>query len=333
MPKLENAGRFRQIPLDQIIVGENVRTDYSDIEELANSIFTVGQLEPVLVKSLGKDDDTGLEKFELVAGHRRRLACIRLRERGESVSMIDALVVSGERLTIQLVENLQRADLSPRDRESGIYQLAQSGVSNKEIASRLSKNESFISRNLTAYKIRSAMEKELRADKKRIAELANISTQAFSEITGVKKEHLVGTVLKLIDGGGTLSCARQLMREYNTQLENAKNNEAPPEETEGEDSGEPPLVNEVALPLDDCEPLLPTTMKTEATATKKSASQDPARKLETPPSKKVDLNSVQVVIKAYIEKVGKVYAGYEYEYKTDAAYEIWALLLEELAGS
>jgi len=339
MPKLENAGRFRQIPLDRIIVGENVRTDYSDIEELADSILAVGQLEPVLVKSLGKDGDTGLERFEIVAGHRRRLACIRLRERGESVTMIDALIVSGERLTIQLVENLQRADLNPRDRESGIYQLSQSGVSNKEIAARLSKNVSFISRNLTAHKIRSSVEKELKASmvaeyaEKRVAEVAKISTQALSEITGVKKGHLVDIVLKLIDNGGTLSCARQLMSEYNLRG-NAPMlvpaDKALSEKIEGEESGDPPLMDEDASPPDSCEPILPAP-ETKTTSAKKPASQAPARMLETPPSKKVDLNSVQMVIQAYIDKVNKGDAGYEYEYKTGAAYEIWAFLLAELA--
>ncbi|MCL2410092.1 MAG: ParB N-terminal domain-containing protein [Treponema sp.] len=333
MPKLENAGRFRQIPLDQIIVGENVRTDYNNIDELANSILTVGQLEPALVKSLGKNNDTGLEMFEIVAGHRRRLACLRLRERGESVSMLDSVIVSGERLTLQLIENLQRDDLSPRDREAGIYKLAQSGITNKEIAARLSLNGTFISRNLTAYKIRSAAEKEAQGDKKRITEISNISTQALSEITGVKKEHMARMVQKLIDGGGTLSCARQLMREYNSSNKEpslVSIDNTSPEKNESAEFSDP-LMDDDTLPDDGNIHVLPP-QETKTTSAKKSASQSPARTLEIPPHKKVDLNSVQVVIQEYIDKVSSGEAGYEYEYKTDAAYEIWALLLAELAG-
>jgi len=131
-------------------------------------------------------------------------------------------------------------------------------------------------------------------------------------------------VLKLIDGGGTLSNARQLMREYNSTDKEPSlisPDEALPENTEGEKNSDPPVTDDDASLHDISEPVLPSP-EAKSTSTKKSASQAPARTLETPPSKKVDLNSVQMVIQGYIDKVGKGDAGYEYEYKTDAAYEI-----------
>ncbi|GHV90418.1 hypothetical protein AGMMS50268_09210 [Spirochaetia bacterium] len=42
------------------------------------------------------------------------------------------------------------------------------------------------------------------------------------------------------------------------------------------------------------------------------------------------MNSVQVIIKKYIDDIASAEAGASYQYKTDAAYEIWAHLLKGL---
>jgi len=364
MPKMENAGKLRQIPIDQIIENGNVRTDYADIEELAASIKAVGQLEPVLVKSLGKNKQTQLEEFDLVAGFRRRRAFQYLKDKGDGFTMIDAVVVSGDKLTLQLVENLQRSDLSPRDREAGIYQLNKAGVSNKEIAARLSKSEPFVSRNLAAYKVRASIAqaaaaeiKKLEADavawgenpppgaldgleraREWLKDINELSTQALCEIQGIKKDALIPISKRLIAGGGTVACARQLVRDYN-----APKKEPAPKKTESEESAEPdvsvdggnidPLMTESAIADgSDAGEGEPSETEPKAPPAKKTPTQAPVRVLEEPPHKKVDLNSVQKVIQSYIDKVGDLESGYCYEYKTNAAYEIWSFLLAELAG-
>ena|GEM_PF-769194 len=370
MPKMENAGKLRQIPIDQIVVTDNVRTEFQDIEELAASIQTVGLIEPIIVKALGKNDESGLDEFELVAGDRRRRAFLYLREKGESYTMIDAIVTTGDKLTLQLVENLQRSDLIPRDREAGIFKLSQNGVSNKEIAARLSKGEPFVSRNLAAYKVRLVLQKasvaevtrlenaektwgdnpppgaidELYAAKQWLVDINELSTQALCEIQGVKKDALVPISKRLIAGGGTVSCARQLMKEYNAPRKEpalVPAEEAPPEDTEADAplaSGDDidPLAGDdgVENAAGEGEPSLPApTSSPKAPPSKKAGAQAPARELIEPPHKMVNLNSVQVVIRDYIKKVSEGQAGYEFEYKTDAAYEIWSLLLSELAGT
>ena len=367
MPKLENTGKLRQISLDQIVVTDNVRTEFSDIEELAASIQTVGLLEPILVKALGKSAD-GLDEYELVAGDRRRRAFLYLRDKGEGYTMIDAIVTTGDKLTLQLVENLQRSDLSPRDREAGIRQLSEAGVSNKEIAARLSKSEPFVSRNLTAYKVRDVLVQEALAGIKKLeadiaakgdnppswllgdlkiaqqwlVDINGLSTQALCEIQGVKKDALISMSRNLIAGGGTVSCARQLMRNYNTPQKEAPLAEeaeagSEPEITKQDtalavgDNIDPLADNENTTESNDDEPSLPAPAS-KASSSKKPAGQAPARVLEEPPHKKVNLNSVQAVIRDYIENISKAKAGYEFEYKTDAGYEIWSLLLAELAG-
>jgi ParB/RepB/Spo0J family partition protein len=359
MPKMQNNGKLRQITLNQIILNGNVRTDYTDIEELAASIKAVGLLEPVIVKPLSED------MFELVAGFRRYRAFEYLKEKGDGFTMIDALVVTGDKLTLQLVENLQRSDLTPKDREAGIYQLTQTGVSSKEAAVRLSKNYHFIYRNISAYKVRSYLTqaaltqiKELEADAKRwgespppgalddleaakqwLADIDELATAVLCEFSAVKKESLIPMSKRLIAGGGTLACVRQLLRDYNApkkeastaQPETPATDDADVNISMDDDGGDPIMDDAIALDAGDAGETLPTVKEITSPA-KKTSAPPPARVLESPPHKKVDLNSVQVVIRDYIEKISKGEAGYVFEYKTDAAYEIWSLILAELAG-
>ena len=73
MPKLtpQSALTFK-ISLDQIKETGNVRTSYNDkkIQELADSIFKYGLINPISVKPL-PEDENGIKQYELVAGHRR----------------------------------------------------------------------------------------------------------------------------------------------------------------------------------------------------------------------------------------------------------------------
>jgi len=356
MPKLETAGKLRQIPVDQIIENGNVRTDYADIEELAASIESVGQLEPVLVKPPVKNNDTGLDEFELVAGFRRRRAFLYLKSKGQGFTLMDAVIVSGDKLTLQLVENLQRSDLSPMDREAGIYQLSKAGVSNKEIAARLSKSEPFVSRNLGAYKVRTILVQAATADikadesgsdddaiirrdaaKQWLADINGLSTQALCEIQSVKKDALIPISKRLIAGGGTVACARRLVQELSFQKKppaaTAVETETLDISMDGSGDNVEPLMDDAVLAESgDAGEAAPPEPAVKPQSGKKAPAQPPARTLEEPPHKKVNLNSVQVVIRNYIETISKKEAGYEFEYKTDAAYEIWSLLLAELAG-
>ncbi len=100
---------FRSIPLDQIDRSplNPRRTVTGDqLEELAASIREKGLLQPVLVRSLN-----GAGRYELVCGHRRFAAAqmVGLEELPAIVRELDDQAV----LEIQVVENLQRADLHP----------------------------------------------------------------------------------------------------------------------------------------------------------------------------------------------------------------------------
>jgi ParB family chromosome partitioning protein len=205
MAKMQNGAGLREIPLSQIVDTGNVRVDYRDIEELAESIKKNGQLEPVLIKALEKDTD-GIEQYELIAGHRRYLAHQFLHDQGESITNIKSLVVMGDKLTLQLIENLQRSDLMAAERESGIYTMCKNGLSQKEVAACLSKPDSFISRNVSAYKIREAAVAEG-------IDASGLATRTLNEIQAAADDY-PDLVKKILENGGTLEAARAVMKIY-----------------------------------------------------------------------------------------------------------------------
>jgi hypothetical protein len=131
-----------------------------------------------------------------------------LYDKGESITTIKSLIVTGDKLTLQLVENLQRANLTAAERESGIYAMCKNGLSQKEVAARLSKPETFISRNVSAHKVREA------------ARAAGIDTSALA--TGTLNEiqaaaaaaDYAGLVTEILQEGGTLEVARFVMENY-----------------------------------------------------------------------------------------------------------------------
>jgi len=78
--------------------------DMEKIGELAGSISEVGLLQPILLRAVG-------ERYELVAGHRRWLACKQLK-----LPAIDAVVrkmSDQDAAIIRATENLSRENLSP----------------------------------------------------------------------------------------------------------------------------------------------------------------------------------------------------------------------------
>jgi ParB/RepB/Spo0J family partition protein len=310
---------LREIPLSQIVDNGNVRVDYREIEELAESIKNNGQLEPVLVKPLEKDMD-GITCYELVAGHRRRRAIQFLCDKGESFTTVKALIVTGDTLTLQLIENLQRSDLTAAERESGIYAMCKNGLSQKEAAARLAKPEAFVSRNVSAFKVREAA----------VAaglDASTLATGTLNEIQAAVTADYAELVKEILQNGGTLEVARSVMENYRI----AHGEPANPKKAPGGAAPAPGMKEPGGLsdplgldPLmgDSFEEDLPDNLRetqNEPPAAKppaKPENKKPApveRWIEEfdPPHKQVDFNSVCVAIFEYGKNLEKEIAACE----------------------
>jgi ParB/RepB/Spo0J family partition protein len=198
----------RKIDIAHIVDTGNVRKTYTDIEELAASINEYGLLQPISVKALAPDDQ-GLPRYELVAGFRRWKAFQLLHEQRKGFALIDVILVTGDKLTLQLVENLQRADLTAQEREQGIALMCESGVPKGDVAKLLSKSMSFVSRNIGAHEIRQVLDD------------AGINTSdidttiiyALHKIAG-DKDVLRDAARQLIASGGTKAVAERIVSQY-----------------------------------------------------------------------------------------------------------------------
>ena len=129
----------KDIPIGDICVKSNARTEYTGIEELAESIRQYGLLQPITVYAEG-------EQFTVKAGHRRYMACkslyVREPERFHSIRCI--ISDAGNTAVIQLVENVQRVDLPQADLFNALSSLREQGMTLKQIAEVMGKTEGYI---------------------------------------------------------------------------------------------------------------------------------------------------------------------------------------------
>jgi ParB family chromosome partitioning protein len=100
----------KDIPIGDIAIKGNVRSGYTDIEGLAASINQHGLLQPITVYA-------DVDSFIVKTGHRRYLACKMLyQEEPDRFHRIRYVISDADNTAvIQLVENVQRVDLSQID--------------------------------------------------------------------------------------------------------------------------------------------------------------------------------------------------------------------------
>lgn len=149
-PSGQQAGTAREIPLDEIDEDPNQPRKEFDrelLDELAASIREFGVLQPIKVKP--NPDMPG--RWIIVYGARRFRASLIAGK-----AMIPALVGGGpggskttDELYVQGIENLHRADMTPKEVADFIQELTAAGESKKEIARRLGKKLNFITYHLS----------------------------------------------------------------------------------------------------------------------------------------------------------------------------------------
>jgi ParB/RepB/Spo0J family partition protein len=136
---------YDEIPLGWIVPSpHNPRTHIPDsaLSELADSIRERGVLQPLRVRRLAEPAEGG-ELYELVAGERRWHAARIAGLTSVPVVLSTAQTEAEVRLE-QLVENLQRADLSPLEVARGYQDMARLGMTQTQIAAQVGKSQPVI---------------------------------------------------------------------------------------------------------------------------------------------------------------------------------------------
>lgn len=131
------------------------RFDDDALSELALSIGANGLLQPITVRGIGKrileGGALGETTYRIIAGERRYRA-----SELAGLTHIDAIVrddLSDSQVSVlQVLENLQRADLSTPDLVRGVEQLARQMPAN-DLAKQLGKDKTWVSRYSTVHKL------------------------------------------------------------------------------------------------------------------------------------------------------------------------------------
>jgi len=123
------------------------------LQELADSIEEKGVLQPILIRPI-PDDEQGFKlgrkgesfdvtPFEIVAGERRWRASKLAKQ--ATIPAIVRNLSDKEAIEIQVIENLQRADLSPIEEAEGYKRLLEDhGYTADTLAARLGKSKSYV---------------------------------------------------------------------------------------------------------------------------------------------------------------------------------------------
>lgn len=201
-----------KIPLSQIRETGNVRQEYdaAGIAELAESIKNNGLLNPLTVKP-GQDDENGNKTYELIAGHRRLRAYQLLCENGDDFSMVECCIRPGKKIVLQMIENIQRQDITPREKEEAVKAMLAEGYTQSDIARELSKPIAWVSDIVAGTKVREV------ADKNDI-DTDGIATKTLSQLRSIPAKDLPAKIKELSKRGGTFREATEIMNKAKGRL-------------------------------------------------------------------------------------------------------------------
>ncbi|MCI1211036.1 ParB/RepB/Spo0J family partition protein [Bifidobacterium tibiigranuli] len=163
------------IPLRQLKPNpDNPRTDVGDVSELAASIRAQGLKQELLVTPAG-DGEHGEPVYRIVIGH-RRFAAAQLAGLEYLPCRVEEMTAREER-EVMLVENTQRADLTPIEEADGYQGLLDLGADVGELAGKTGRSESFVRRRLKI----AGIPKELRGKSEGFAQLSLADLDAIAE--------------------------------------------------------------------------------------------------------------------------------------------------------
>jgi len=150
----EREGSLVELPVSEIHPNPyQPRRDVDPValEELKSSIRQAGLLQPVVVRPLPNGGG-----FELIAGERRLRACQALG--WERIPAVKREVDDRTVLTLALIENLQRDDLSPVDEARGYERLIQEfNLTQQDVAAAVGRDRSTVANALRLLRLPEAV--------------------------------------------------------------------------------------------------------------------------------------------------------------------------------
>jgi len=181
-------GEYAVLHINQIVVAEgfNNRRALGDLDELTESIKSMGVLEPLIVW-LPEGEN---RLYHLVAGERRLAAA-----KKAGLTIVPAIIRDLDdkgRLEALIVENLQRKDIDPLEEAEGYKRLLGFGLKQQEIATKVGRSPGHVSKRLSLLELPAEAQKAVADGTLKMAdavELAPFVTEP--EVIAKTLEHAV----------------------------------------------------------------------------------------------------------------------------------------------
>lgn len=211
---------FDNIPLAQITPSKTNPRKYFDeaaLSDLAESIKTQGVAQPILVRSLKVKRKNTPPTYEIIAGERRYRAS---QIAGmETIPALIRVLTDQQALEIQVIENLQRADLHPLEEAEGYEQLMKlHKLTTEDLAAKVGKSKSYVYTRLKLL----ALEPEAREafyDSKLTPSTAILIARI--PVAKLQKKAVKDIVDQSDDPMSTKSAAAYIQRNFMLQLDEA----------------------------------------------------------------------------------------------------------------
>lgn len=136
---------------------DNPRTRLHDIDELAQSIYEVGMIQPIVAQRI-----PGQHKLRIVAGHRRYVAAQRIKMREVPVVLRREMATDDELLAM-LVENGQRAGLDPIEEARALKRLKDGGLTEPEICRKIGRSHYYVTSRLVLLSLTVEEQEDIRS--------------------------------------------------------------------------------------------------------------------------------------------------------------------------
>lgn len=140
---------IQSVPVDAIHIDEatDFRTQGTDVSELAESIRSFGLIQPITIAPNGTDGT-----YVVVAGRRRLRAYVELGENSIPAIVRDDMDDQAQVIG-QIIENLQREDVSILDEARAFAQLGDYGMKQKDVAAACGVSPAHVSGRLALLKL------------------------------------------------------------------------------------------------------------------------------------------------------------------------------------
>lgn len=143
-----NRRHVLSVAIDDVVAKKQVRTEFKDIDELADSLKTEGLQQPITVSPRNIEG-----KYVIQKGERRWRAA-----KQAGFDKVDVIVNNAELTPLDevagaLIENIQRDDLTPMEVAHALQVFVEEGWSQSEIAKRLGKSRIYVNKHLALLRL------------------------------------------------------------------------------------------------------------------------------------------------------------------------------------